>query len=276
MDGSGNAPGTLRTRRRTAIAGGSTLGLHGVLLWLATMFSGGDVRPAPGPAALTSVEIVEPPVPPPPPPPETPGPGKRQDRAAANTLGTRGRRGHDAPTRSPTRPVPTPDPLDELTVRYDAPTSETPGNPAGTSGRGLGAGLSGTGLGGGGLGDGFGAGNGIGSLSIPPPPPETPSLARPPRPRYDYSHWPFRAPPGYSGGSILVELTIDPHGVVKNVRMITHAEPSIDQRAAQTARGFEFDPALDRFGSPTWGRHRWEFVVSRAPYAKYFHFGATM
>jgi TonB family protein len=92
----------------------------------------------------------------------------------------------------------------------------------------------------------------------PPRPPPVKSLARPPEPKYDYHDWGYFAK---TTGSVLVELTIDPRGTVRNARVVRSLNAAIDKRAVATARTFEFFPALNPWGEPTWGLHRWEFVI---------------
>src|SRR5205823_6559045 len=127
------------------------------------------------------------------------------------------------------------------------------GNELGTTGAGIGAGLLGEGAG-----SGDGAGQfGLGNLAVPP----APSLARPPRPKSDYRNGDFRAGRQFAGAVVRLELSIDPRGSVRNVRLLQGVDDAIDQHAIELAKRFEFHPALDDAGQPTWGRHRWEFVL---------------
>ena len=133
-------------------------------------------------------------------------------------------------------------------MHYDAPEAADPGNRDGDTGPGLGSGLLGEGVG----------GNAFGVGTVPPPPP---SQARPPRAKEDYSQWDFHAAHMFRGAIVRLELTIDPVGSVRDVRVLKGVDDQIDVRAIDLARRFEFFPALDDDGRPTWGRHGWEFVI---------------
>jgi protein TonB len=227
----------------------TSLVLHGAALWLVVTTV--DVRrPVEPPrTTLTPIEIVAPEPPPPPP--------KAASRAPAGAAsGTRGRYGHDGAPRSQ---VP-PQRLDlhrDLAVSYDVPSGPDPGNVAGTTGSTWGAGLSGNGIGAGrGLG---GSGDGVGALPIPPAPPPLPSLARPPRVTSATYEWNITNDRSYLGSYILLELTIDRDGKVRDVRVVKGVERLITERAIDLARTFTFEPALDSFGHPTTGLHRWVF-----------------
>lgn len=141
-----------------------------------------------------------------------------------------------------------PDPYADLVMHYDAPPAADPGNRDGEHGIGLGSGLLGDGVGG----SAFGVGN------VPPPPA---SRARPPRAREDYSKWDFHAARMFAGATVRLELTVDPRGKVTAVRILKGVDDQIDQRAIEVAGRFEFFPALDDDGRPTWGRHGWLFVI---------------
>lgn len=243
-----------RRPQRSVASGLGSLAVHAVLLALVFLLAGLHATPRPPTVALTAIQIVGAPPPPPPPPPVT-GQGTTAPSTthAGASVGTLGRRGHDAPQRSPSRAPRAPDPYAELAVSYDRPASADPGAAAGTLGLGLGEGL---------LGDGAGAGGGgFGNLGVPPPPPPPHSLARPARPRLDYHRWDFRAARQFSGQVVVVLLSIDPGGHVRDVRVLQSVDPAVDRHAADLARRFEFYPALDAAGHPEAGQYRWEFVI---------------
>jgi hypothetical protein len=168
-----------------------------------------------------------------------------------DSAGAHGRRGREAPQRSQIRAPAQTKPFADLAVHYDAPRGPDPGHGDGDTGTGLGASLAGSGTG------AFGAGG----LDVPPAPGSGSSLARPPRPKLDYQQWGFRAPPQFAGAIVKVELTLDARGSVRAVRLRKGVDPSIDQRAIETAWRFAFYPALDEDGAPTPSRYGWEFVI---------------
>jgi hypothetical protein len=235
-------------------AGSVSLALHGGLVVLAVVIVGArGVRPPV--IELVPLDGGEPPPPPPPPPPGPSGPGKQAGAGNSAKTGTLGRRGHDAPPHAHSRAPAIADPLADLTVSYDQPSGPVPGNLAGTTGVGAGAGLTGIGTG---AGDGFGRfGDGPGTLSIP-----LPSLARPPRPRHSYRDAVMRGSHKFGGATVRVVLIIDRRGAVRQVRLVHGVDQRVDQRAIDLARTFEFEPALDADGQPTYGGFPWAFVIN--------------
>ena len=246
----------IQRARRSAASVLVSVGCHGGLLLLAYRFV--DVRAVHEPphVELTTVQIVEP-LPDPAGPPA--GAGAAPSLAAIATRNTGTPAGRAAKLPSQTRPATVADMHADLVVNYDLPQGPEPGDEGEAHGS-----LAGTGLFGDGIGNGagqFGSGDGIGSLQMPEPPPRPPparSLARPPEAKYDYHDWGYFAK---TTGSVLVELTIDPRGRVRNARVVRSLNAAIDKRALATARTFEFFPALNPWGEPTWGLHRWEFVI---------------
>lgn len=250
------APTAASPSRRSALAGVVSVGIHGGALLAAALIVAHHDREPPV-IELTPIQVVAAPVALAPPAPPQPAPvmatpGSPQHSSTSASTGTLGRRGRDAPQRSQTRAPATPDPFADVVVSYDKPTGPDPGNEAGTTGAGVGAGL---------LGDGTGNGTGMGQFGVGNVPPAPPSLARPPRPRSDYKNWNFRADRRFAGATVLVELSIDAAGHVRNVAVLRGVDESIDQHAATLARRFEFYPALDDGGKPIWGRHNWEFLL---------------
>ena len=244
-----------RVSRRSMFAGSASLVLHGgaVLLVLAIVGVRGAAPPV---IELTPIEVVEPPPPAPLPMPGPSAPGTQSGASASPKMGALGRRGHDAPQRSQTRAPAVADPYADLEVSYETDARPDPGPPDGTTGLGRGTGLLGAGLG---SGAGYGyLGDGPGALRVPPPPA---SLARPPRPRYSYSDFQLTKVKEFIGSTVVLALAIDPHGVVNSVRVLESVDPSLDRRASDIARTFEFEPALDSRGEPTWGPYRWKFVI---------------
>jgi hypothetical protein len=232
----------------------ASLGLHGGIVAV-VLLCAHHVAPRDA-VETTLIELVEPA-----PPQESPagrGASGGTEPVKNATPGTLGRRGHDAP-RSATR-TPAPDPLADLVVSYDRPTGPDPGNEAGVTGQGLGSGLLGDGPGGRG---GLGNGNDIAALNVPAPPPPTPerSLARPPRAKHPYNQWEFFGDRHFISSHVMLELTIDPQGVVRDIRVVESDNSIIAKRASNVARHFVFYPALNDVGEPTWGLHRWEFSL---------------
>jgi outer membrane biosynthesis protein TonB len=229
--------------------------LHGGLVVVALVILGarGDDPPV---IELTPIEVVAPPPPTPLAMPGPSAPGTQSGASASPKMGALGRRGHDAPQRSQTRAPAVADPFADLEVSYDTDARPDPGPPDGTTGLGRGTALIGSGNG---DAAGFGyLGDGPGALRVPPPPA---SLARPPRPKHSYHDWQLPAVGQFAGSMIEVMLTIDSHGNVGDVRVLTGVEDTLDRRASDIARGFEFYPALSSAGEPTPGRYRWQFVI---------------
>jgi hypothetical protein len=235
-----------------------SLVVHGGALALVFAFAGGRVGTSPARVETTPIEIVEPPQVPP--APAGQGASKRGQAVANASPGALGRHGRDAAPRSMSRAPAVADPRADLVVNYDAPTGPDPGNPAGTVGPGPGAGLLGDGTGGHGS---LGSDNDIAALRIPEPPPAEPvrSLARPPRAKHPYRQWELFGERDFRPTFVLLELTIDPQGVVRDIRVLEADDAIVGKRASNLARNFEFYPALDAAGQPTWGLHRWEFTL---------------
>jgi hypothetical protein len=236
-------------------AGSVSLALHGGMVVLALVILG--ARGAEPPVIeLTPIELVAPPPPAPLAMPGPSAPGTQSGASASPRMGALGRRGHDAPQRSQTRAPAVADPLADVEVSYETDAPPDPGPPDGTTGPGRGTGLIGAGLG---NGAGYGyLGDGPGALRVPPPPA---SLARPPRPKHSYRDWELPAVGKFAGSIIEFMLTIDSHGHVDSVRLVKGVTESLDRRAADLARGFEFYPALTSAGEPTSGHYRWQFVI---------------
>jgi TonB family protein len=227
-----------------------TVALHGGLLVLVYAFAGARVGRSPHPIELTEIAVVA--APPPPPPPAS------QPNAPKKALtGMRGHRGHDAPQRSLSHAPAVQDPFADLSVGYEAPvTSPDPGTRAGVTGDGTGTGRFG-------LGSGAGAPHRdpVADLRVPPPPPPPPSLARPPRPRYDYRDSVILGSARFSGATVKVHLDIDAQGVPHDVKVVQHVDDDIDRDAIDLARRFRFEPALDDDGQPVPGGFTWSFVI---------------
>jgi outer membrane biosynthesis protein TonB len=260
-----------RSGRRRAGVAAASLAIHGVLLWLVLTISQTAVVEEPR-SALPPIDI-EVVVRPPPAAPEPPTAVAAVSRPGASgtpvrtrsmeRAGLRGQHGHA--TLSPTPAPPVVDPFADLEVRYDTGDPSAPHPGSGTGNENLGPG---PGPGNAARGDGRGLGiaaalgpGGGGALRVPPAPPVLPSLARPPRAKHDYRRWSFRAPRELGDSKILLELSIDAHGEVADVRVLSGVGGRVDQRAMDVARRFEFYPALDSAGRPTAGIHHWEFVI---------------
>jgi TonB family protein len=232
-----------------------SLGVHGVALIVIAVLAGHRVVVL-REVEVTAIEVVEPPPPAPAPPPPSAPAGAPARSPMGGTAGTLGRRGRDAPQRSLSKAPVAEDPFADVIVSYEAPTGPESGGETDAAGAGRGTGL---------LGDGTGNGTGgvFGLGSVPPAP--RPSMARPPRAKRDYRTWNFRAQRRFAGATVHVELTIDPQGRVQDVRVLRGVDEQIDKHATGLARRFEFHPALDAAGDPTWGLHRWEFVLQAEP-----------
>jgi TonB family protein len=241
-----------------------SIAFHGALLLLVLRVVTTHVVPREPPRVeLTAVTVIE--------PATQPAPGNTEGASDSPGAGAGGAPGamafspHNTGTptaraarsRSQTRAPAAADPRADILVSYDAPRGDDPGDEGHGDGSGQGAGLAGDGAGAG-YGE-RGTGYGMGGLRMPDPPPALPSLARPPVPKHDYS----RGGRWVKAGTVLLMLTIDPHGVVRNVQILRGADYDLDVHARETARRFEFYPALDRDGGPIWSLHRWEFVVSQ-------------
>lgn len=244
---------TSRVSHRSMFAGSVSLALHGGVVLLAFLIAGVRVVQPPRVIELTEIQVVAPPPPP-------PGPSRSGTRAGSgNTakMGALGRRGHDAMPRSQTRAPAVANPFADLAVSYETPTLPDPGSPAGTTGQGVGTGLFGTGTG---AGAGYGSlGDGPGLLQVPPPPP---SLARPPRPKNSHSASIILGSHEFANKTLLVELNIDPHGNVRDVRILEGLSNRLDTSAAKIARDYKFYPALSDNGEPTSGHYLWKFVIN--------------
>lgn len=239
----------VRAARRWATRAIS-LGLHAGAIVLAVEVIPHRPPPKPQPIVeLIPIAIAMPPEPVTPPPS---GAGALIPDKPAGDAGTRGRRGHDAPKRAQARIQPVADAFQGLSVHYDAPAGPHPGTAEGQVEGGLGLGVAGA-----------GAGEiGVGGLNVPPAPSSGRSLARRPKSKFPYDHMAFIAPPQFIGSHILLELTIDPHGNVRKVRVIRSVDPNVDQRAATAASNFEFHPALDDDGQAIWSQLRWTFEIT--------------
>ena len=246
-----------------------SLGVHGGLLLLIFVFADGGGAPEPHRVDLTAIEVVDPPPPPPPAPlPPAPMPVIRPAGAKSGALG---RCGHEEAPRSEVRAPAVVDPFAELAVSYDRPSGPDPGNEAATMGSTLGAGIDGDGTG---LGYGDrGAGYGVGDLAVPPAPPPLHSLARGPREKQAIHSWTYRGPEKFVGSEVLLELSIDPTGRVRNVRIVHGLEKFIDRRVSEIARHFDFYPALDAYGQPAWGLYRWVFQIDNERQDVMMHWG---
>ncbi|HET9624421.1 MAG TPA: hypothetical protein VFP84_23780 [Kofleriaceae bacterium] len=190
----------------------------------------------------------------PPPPPRSAHAGGDNTPAAPGRVQPLGLHGHDAP-HTIRRAARRADPYAELAVTYDTPASPEGNGPGAPTGSVDGTGVDGHGTG---LGLGIG-GDGRGGFDLPEPP--HPSLARDPRPKYDYSERTVRGSRQYRGQILLVDLRVDKHGRVHGARIVQGIEPHFDLRVVALGTEFEFDPALDASGAPVEGTYRWQFRV---------------
>jgi TonB family protein len=235
-------PGDVPRRRMTSAV--LSLVVHGGLVVLAIeLVHGSAAPPRSGRVERTEIEVVAPP------PVRPTGRGPVARTSAGAPAGIPGRRSRDAAPRSQTHAPASP--FAELAIHMEAPPDVDPGAAA-PDGVGRGTGVLGAGLGAGGTGGGFG--DGLGGLGVP-------SLARGAVPKHDYRRWRFRTARRFAGSVVLVELAIDPRGAVRAVRVAKAVDPAIDDYAVETARHFEFYPALDAGGEPIWSHYGWQFLV---------------
>lgn len=230
---------TAGVSHRITVAGVLSVAIHGsIVLFLLGLIGEQEVVKPPA-VQLTEVEVVPPPPSPPPPPtPVDSAPGGPQ-------APTKPGRGHVARGHSMSHAPPVDDPLAEISVSYDRPgPAEGAGNASG-----LGALVSANrGNGGGGAG---GTGTGTGPKHRP----------KGPHPKHGYAESTVEGVKRYVGLRIEAELTIDPHGRVVGVRVLSGVEPSLDARVTELAKDFEFDPATDEDGASVDGTARWTFVI---------------
>lgn len=221
--------------------------VHAGAIALAVEFAPRRVPPATAQLDPIAVEIVMPPPSPEAPPPS--GAGQLVPAQPAGDAGARSRHGRGAPKHVQPRAEPASG-FSDLSVHYEAPSSPDPGSET-SHGEGLGLGTAGAGTG----------EIGVGGLNVPPAPSPAHSLRRHPRPKLPYEKWSFAAPPQFNGSHVLLDLMIDPRGSVQKISVIRSVDPEIDRRARDTARRFEFHPALDDDGAPVWGQVRWDFGI---------------
>ena len=226
--------------RTSRLAGAVSLALHGVVVGLLILLGGKHLLPARH-TVVTPIEVVpapRPPSPPPLPPARTPPAA----RPAVHGAGTGFGRRVPAPRVQPTAPTAVQS-LASLQVHDEDPRSFADhgataqvGAVRGTVASGIGAGL------------GDRPGDGIGKLDIPEPPAGG-SLARPPRikDRHLYNQR-ITGASRFSGQIIRLQLSIDEHGVVRDVQVLQGVDPEIDRKMAARVRGFEYWPALDDAG----------------------------
>jgi outer membrane biosynthesis protein TonB len=226
--------------------------LHGGLLVVVFTFAGPRAGRRPHEIALTEIVVVAA-------PPAAPVPRSQPHAPKKALTGMRSQRGHDAPQRSLSHAPAVADPFADLSVGFEAPvTSPDPGTRAGVTGDGTGTGVFGTGTG---AGAGAPHRDPVADLRIPAPPLPAPSLARPPRPRYDYSAAVILGSRKFSGATVKVHLDIDARGVPHDVKVVQHVDDDIDRDAINQAQRFRFEPALDDDGQPAPGGFVWSFVI---------------
>ena len=235
------------------LAGSASLALHGAMLAgvaIVVAIRGHLVDRAPR-VAYTSVEIVSASAPPlPPPAPRTAQPAVRPS-AVRPSAEARGRR-EPAQRSQPSAPVVS-ETLADLKVHYDDPSNFAGDTAAaaGSDSRGRRPGIGGS--------IGSQAEGGLATMAIPSPAPV--SLARPPRPRNDYTKLYLRAASKFAGKTIKVALTVDTAGKVRAVQLLEGVDRDLDRRTVALVSGFEFQPALDDNGEPIQGTSRWNIEI---------------
>lgn len=237
-------------RRRSMVAGATSVALHGALAALATALAGSLVAHAPRRPAVTDIEIVNAVR-----IPDLPVAAHASPPAAipAPRPVARGRRAPEAPQRSPSRPAAIKDVLDDVKLSYDDPDNFA-GRPADAPVDGerrvrsaLGAGVDRS------------ADAGLATLQMPAP--ASASLARAPRPKHDYHQLRMHSVSQFAGLTIKLLLMIDARGVVREVRVLQGVERHLDERTVALVHKFEFEPALDDVGTPIAGSQRWDIQI---------------
>ena len=243
--------------RSTVISLAAHAAAIAALLWLAPIPRSPVPRSTAPLAAALEVALIDPSPPPPPaPPPKVRATGGDNTPAAAAKVRPLGLHGMAAPSsivRAPRQA----DPFAELAITYDTPASPEADGPGAPDGEAGGSGIGGLGQG---LGMGIGAGgDGNGGFDLPDTPPV--SMARPPRPQYDYSEGWISGARHYPGKELLIDLRVNKYGRVHGAHVVEGIEPHLDRRAIALALHFAFDPALDKNGEPVEGTYRWRFRI---------------
>jgi outer membrane biosynthesis protein TonB len=102
--------------------------------------------------------------------------------------------------------------------------------------------------------------SGIANIDIPQP---AVSLARPPRPKHDYSKLRIPGASKFAGEVVKVELTIDVHGNVRRVQLLQGVNRALDRKTVALVHTFEYHPALDDAGVAIEGTSRWDVQIVR-------------
>jgi hypothetical protein len=234
------------------LAGSVSLALHGGLLAsvaIVVAIRGQLAEHAPR-VAYTSVEIVSAAAPVLPPAPRAAPPSVRPAAVRASAE-ARGRR-EPAQRSQPSAPVVS-ETLADLEVHYDDPDNFAGDTAAaaGSESRGRRSGIGGS--------IGSQAEGGLATMAIPTPSPV--SLARPPRPKHDYTKLYLRAASKFAGKTIKVVLTVDATGRVRAVQLIEGVDRDLDRRTIALVNAFEFQPALDDNGEAIQGTSRWNIEI---------------
>ena len=237
--------------RRSMVAGSASVALHIVLVGLAALVTGELVAHAPLETSQTLIEVVDAPRRPGPPVPvqvATPSP-LAEPQAMAHS-----RRGPEPPQRAQTKPAAVKELLADVTVSYDDPdnfkTGDTSDEPAEADRAPLSSAIAS---------GGRVSEDGLATLQIPAP--ASASLARPAKPKHDYSKLRMHSVKQFAGLTIKVLLSVDEHGVVSNVRVVQGIDPDLDQRTVALVRQFLFEPALDDVGTPIPGTSPWSILI---------------
>jgi hypothetical protein len=270
-------------RRRSMLAGGASLALHGGLLLVVVALTGtGTARYVVQPqqqAASTPVEIgtwapqpaspqpasphpaapapaAPAPAAPAPaaPAPAAPAPAHAQP-AARPTSASAGAHARREPVQrsQPSAPAAVQS-LADLKISYKDPTSFADRRAATKVDAASGAGRSGIGAG-----VDYRPADGVASMAIPQP--ATVSFARPPRPKHDYRNLRIVGASRFSGEIIKVQLTIDTHGKVRAVELLQGVDRDLDRKTIALVHSFEYEPALDDAGAAIPGTSRWDVQI---------------
>jgi hypothetical protein len=240
------------------LASAGSLALHvGVVVLAVALVGRRAAQRSPGPHA-TDIEVVaaaaRPPAPPRPVPPPPPGHAMPAPRPAGGVPSAGARTRRDPVQRTPPSPPATLRSLADLTISDRDPNSFT--DPAAPARVDAASGLGHAGLG---AGVDFRRGDGVATMDIAQP--ATASLARPVRPRHDYSNSRIVGASRFAGETIKLRLHIDARGRVHAVDLLQGVDRDLDRKTLALVHGFEYEPALDDSGAPVPVTLTWTFQI---------------
>jgi outer membrane biosynthesis protein TonB len=219
------------------LAGSASLAVHGVVVSLVVVLVGKRVAsPPPAASLLTLVEVIDAA----PGPPALPPKGTSPTAPPTPTVKKVARAARPQVQRSQSSAPAAPESLADLTIGYDDPNNFAAKGPSrldnagDTPQRGISTGIQNQ------------SGGSVATMNIPQP--KVVSLARPPRPKGDYSRLRLAGASKFAGRMIRVVLTVGPSGRVRGVRLLQGVDRDLDRRTLTLIGNFEFEPALDDDG----------------------------